>query len=442
MIGQDLIIDEDMSDDTFEEGDLELTVAKNIFLEQADRSLAELKRWYDDGDLIIDPEWQRNYVWNLRQASKLIESFLIGIPVPVIYLAKTSDGAYEVIDGLQRLSSIFTFLDNEFKLTGLDVIGEINNKDFKSLDKSYQRKLRNSTLRSFELSNETDSDMHFIVFERLNTGGTKLNDMEIRNCLYRGKLNDLIKQLVENSDFVITTNQSSLSKRMNDRALVLRFLSFYEKTYHKCNNGLKKFLNEFFETYRNPNQAKLDEYRKIFEHCMRCTVTVFGDKAYRLKISTNKKNKSSGEWATRINAPLFQVISTSFSDYDIGAITRSADAIYEEYIDLITSDSEFVDCVRRATGESSRLSYVFNEWQTRLRAIMDEAENNDSTRLFSKQLKTEMYAQNKNCNICNQEIKLIDDAMIDHIVHYWRGGKTIPENARLTHRYCNLSRSN
>lgn len=439
----DILLDEEEQvDDTFDEGDLELSVSKNIFLEQADRSLAELKRWYDDGDLIIDPEWQRNYVWNSRQASKLIESFLIGIPVPVIYLAKTSDGAYEVIDGLQRLSSIFTFFNNRFRLTGLDMISELNGKDFKSLEKSLQRKLKNSTLRSFELSSETDPDIHFLVFERLNTGGTKLNDMEIRNCLYRGHLNNLIKELSENSDFISTINQSSLSKRMNDRALVLRFLSFYEKTHHKCTKGLKRFLNDFFETYRNPSQAKLDEYRKIFEHCMRCTVTVFGDKAYRLKIGKSKKSKSLGEWATRINAPLFQVISTSFVRYDIGSVTRNADAIYEEYLDLINSDSEFIDCVRRATGESSRLSYVFNEWQSRLESIMKTTIDNDQTRLFSKQLKTELFSQNSSCSICNQEIKLIDDAMIDHHLHHWRGGQTIPENARLTHRYCNLSRPN
>lgn len=175
---------------------------------------------------------------------------------------------------------------------------------------------------------------------------------------------------------------------------------------------------------------------------MKCTITVFGDKAYRLKVSTSKKTKSSGEWATRINAPLFQILSTSFSDYDIGAVTRNAEAIYEEYVDLITSDSEFVDCVRRATGESNRLKYAFNEWQTRLNSVMEAAESNDAIRLFSKQLKNELFAQNNTCSICDQEIKLLDDAMVDHTLHYWRGGQTISENARLTHRYCNLSRVN
>ena len=188
-------------DEEEEESTEPISDQKNIRLEQANRSLFELKRWYDVGDLIVDPEWQRNYVWNRKQASKLIESFLLDIPVPVIYLAKTKDDKYEVIDGLQRLTSTFDFFGNEYALTSLDQLKEEIGKKFKDLDKPLQRRLENATLRTFELSSDTDPNIHFIVFERLNTGGTKLNDMEIRNCLFRGKLNDLIKELAANESF-------------------------------------------------------------------------------------------------------------------------------------------------------------------------------------------------------------------------------------------------
>jgi hypothetical protein len=389
--------DQELDIDSFDEGDLNSPLDRDISLEKADRSLSELKRWYDDGDLIVDPEWQRNYVWNNRQASKLIESFLLNIPVPVVYLAKTVDDEYEVIDGLQRLTSVFKFLDNKFKLVGLDLLTDLNGHDFKKLDKSLQRKLRNSTLRSFELSSGTNTDIHFIVFERLNTGGTKLNDMEIRNCLFRGALNSLIKELAENNNFMLSVSQGSLSKRMNDRALILRFLSFYERTHKKCKQGLKKFLNEFFETYRNPTDQKLDEYRAVFDHCMKSTVSIFGDKAFRLKVASSIKSKTVGEWASRPNAAIFQVIATSFSDYDLGSITRNSDRIYEEYIDLITTDEAWVDNVRRATGETSRLSYVFETWQRRLKEVMSTAEENDAQRAFSRNLKRELFGQASTC---------------------------------------------
>lgn len=264
--------------------------------------------------------------------------------------------------------------------------------------------------------------------------------MEIRNCIFRGKLNDLIKSLAENTDFTKCINQKSLSKRMNDRALVLRFLAFYERTHSKCTQGLKKFSNEFLQTYQNPTPQKLSEYRRVFEKCMKVSTTVFGEYGFRLRVSNSRKSKSVGEWATRANAAIFQCISTSFSSYDIGQLTRNADAIYEEYVDLITMDEEWIDCVRRATGESTRLNYVFNTWRERLSKIMDSVPTNDEKRVFSRNLKMELFNQDKTCLICGQEIKLLDDAALDHEKHYWRGGATVPENARLTHRFCNLSR--
>ena len=305
-----------------DEGDLEISGDKKVVLEKADRSLFELHRWYKNGRIIVDPEWQRNYVWNPTMASKLIESFLIDIPVPVIYLAKTPDQKYEVIDGLQRLTSIFKFMNNELKLQKMEIIPDISGKYFKDIDKRYQDKLEESVLRSFELGS-TSSEMHFIVFERINTGSVKLNDMEIRNCLFRGPLNDLLKELAENKEFISTISQKSYKDRMQDRALVLRFLAFYEKTYYKCDKGLKRFLNEFLETYKNSNKQKIEEYRNTFSKCMKASLTVFGNSGFRLKSDITKPNsKSSGEWSTRSNAAIFQVISTSFAKYDLGAITR------------------------------------------------------------------------------------------------------------------------
>lgn len=442
-VDNDATIHDDPSSpfDGAEEGDLNAP-SSNINLEKADRSLSEFKRWYDEGDLVLDPEWQRNYVWTRKQASKLIESFLLSIPVPVVYLSRTQNQKYEVIDGLQRLKTVFDFLSGDFALTGLDILKDINGKRFGSLDRSYQRTLRNSILRSFELSSEIDPNMHFLVFERLNTGGTSLNEMEIRNCIFRGKTNTLIKNLAESRDFVEclgASSHSSLQKRMLDRALVLRFLAFYERTYSRCQNGLKKFLNEFFDTYRNPTDEKIREYESKFKHCMRLSKTVFGDKAFRL-MNKPIHGSRTGEWATRINTSVFQCISTSFADYDAGLTTRAADRIREGYLDLVTADDEWIDCVRRATGERARLAYVFETWQRRLKDCIGDAKPNDTRRTFSRKLKQEMYGQNPICAICGNNIELIDDAALDHEQHYWRGGETIPENARLVHRYCNLAR--
>ena len=144
--------------------------------------------------------------------------------------------------------------------------------------------------------------------------------------------------------------------------------------------------------------------------------------------------------ATRPNAAIFQVIANSFAPYDLGQITRSADLILEEYLDLITTDPQWLDYVRRATGESSRLEYVFETWNSRLKSLLSSQIANDSQRIFSAALKDEMFQQNQTCALCNQKIHLIRDAALDHNLHYWRGGQTIPDNARLVHRMCNFQR--
>lgn len=430
----------DENEDEFDEGPLNAIDNGRIALDKADRSLSEFHRWYRQGRIIVDPEWQRNYVWDKQRASKLIESFILDIPVPVVYLNKAGDGRYEVIDGLQRLTSVFNFFDNKYSLSGLDARSDLNGKTFQSMPEAEQRKLEDVTLRSFEITHGS-RDIQFMVFERLNTGGVKLNDMEIRNCLYRGVLNDLIKEMAENLDFKRSAGQEGLSKRMQDRALILRFLAFHEKTYMKCQHGLKRFLNEFLDYYRDAKPEKIEEYRNAFSHAMKSCVTVFGEHAFRLKNETARQGaKSGGEWATRLNMAIFPIVSTSFVNYDLGRITRASDAIYEEYLDMISSDDKWVDRVRRAHSESARLEYTFSTWYKRLERVIEPYESNDSQRVFSRRLKKEMFETDPTCSLCGQRISLIDDAVMDHDVNYWIGGKTIPENARLAHRLCNLKK--
>ena len=423
---------EDIELDGADEGDLEeVTGTKTILFTPSDRSLAEFERWYKEGNLILDADWQREYVWASKRASRLIESFLIGLPVPTIYLAVNDENEYEVIDGLQRLTSVFNFLNNEYKLTGLEIKKNLNGCQFKNLQKSLQNKLRNSTLKAIEFSPSTQKDLVFLMFERLNTGGVTLNEMEIRNCLYRGKLNDLIKELAQLTEFKSCVNQKNIHKRMKDRTLILRFLAFYQMTYLNARRGLKAFFNEFCETYRDLKDEKIKEFRDQFKKAIRASFTIFGDRGFRLT-STSRS----------VNATVFQVICVSFTNYDLGALTRSADAIREAYLDLVSTDNRWFDCVSRTTGSYDRISYTFETWNKRLEQVMENSEPNDSIRLFSRELKENLYEQSNVCQICGQRIPHIDDAALDHDKHYWRGGKTVPENARLVHRHCNATRPN
>ena len=410
---------------------------KQVILKESDRSLEQLYKWHRAGKLITDPEWQRHYVWNDKKASMLIESFLLHMPVPVVYLLKTHDGKYEIIDGQQRLVSVFRFLSNAYSLKGLEVLDH-NGCFYKDLPKATQGELEDCTIKVFELQPNTSIDLIYLIFGRLNTGGMPLNDQEIRNCLFKGTLNSKICELAVSKNFITCVNQNNISKRMADRSMVLRFFAFYEKTYKKANRGLKSFINDFLETYKNCPSEKLCEFENVFNKCMKACVTVFGDNGFR---TLSEKNGSLA-WANKVNMCIFQVIATSFSSYDIGQITRRSDSILEEYINLLTEDKKWVDAVSSRTSNFNNIQYTFQEWERRLKYAIGDEEPNDKQRCFSLELKKKMYTENNTCHICGQAISALLDAALDHDVDYWRGGKTVPENARLVHRLCNQKKPN
>ena len=136
------------------------------------------------------------------KASRLIESVLMSVPLPLVYLAKEANAIFSVIDGQQRLTSFFRFLRNDLKLTRLSVFDEFNGLYFNDLLDDMKRAFRNSSIRCIIIKRESDPDIRFEIFERLNTGSVRLNDQGLRNCIYRGKFNILLKELAEDKDWL------------------------------------------------------------------------------------------------------------------------------------------------------------------------------------------------------------------------------------------------
>jgi len=373
-----------LEDEMSEDEDLEMSdVKKNkkVSSQKGERSLTEFQRWHQSGRLILNPIWQRHKVWSLTRASLLIESLLMDVPVPVIYLALNDQDQYEVIDGQQRLSAVFDFFDNTYKLRGLEIMESLNGCKFKDLQSNLQNQLYDCLFSTVEITVDSP-ELMFLMFHRLNTGGVKLNEMEIRNCVYQGKLNDLIKELSKIPEFVQCVNQKNFSKRMKDRDLVLRFLAFYQLGYRNAKKGIKAFLNDLCDAYRDAKDEKLNEYRRCFKDAVKAAFTIFGDRGFRLKLH--------GPRGGGINASVFQVITVSFTDYDLGQLTRSADSIYEEYLDLIETDQEWIDCVSTQTNAPKRILKAFETWNARLKEAVKDSEPNDSNRCFSRELKEDM----------------------------------------------------
>lgn len=417
-----------------------LTKERRVYTDKPDRSIYELYRQYQKGKLELQPEFQRlGEVWDNKKKSRLIESVLLEVPIPVIYLNEDSAGNYSVIDGQQRLNAFINFIENNIRLSGLTILLELNGNRFQDIPQSLQDKFENSTIRIIEIRKESQPDVKFEIFERLNTGAVQLNAQELRNCIYRGKYNNLLKELAEDKSFQFLLGLNKPHPRMQDRELILRSLAFHHKTHLKYTPSMKHFLNKEMESFRNLTASDEKDIKRVFSKSVKLTKTVFGDKAFRRFVAGSNKDPN-GHWETKkINKGLFDILMFGFTLYEENQIVPCSDQIREELIWLMTHDIEFIDTITVSTDKKEKIYLRFDKWLSTLKEIAGKPLK--EPRNFSLQYKKQLWESNPYCAICNQKIHIIDDAEIDHIKHYWRGGKTIPLNSRLTHRYCNRSRN-
>ena len=276
--------------------------AYEILTYPADYTLSVLVDKWDKGQLVI-PKFQRRFVWTQAQASKLIESFLLGLPVPPIFLyseGRTSE--LLVVDGQQRLKSIANFYEGffgeefqghrtVFRLIGLDENSPFLGKTHEDLvgsDGDAAVRLDDSVLRAFVVRqlNPGDNTSIYHIFERLNTGGTFLNPQEVRNCVRHGKLNDLLVELNSNPDWRLVYGKPQPDKRLRDVELILRFLALYydSGSYSK---PMKDFLNKFMDAHRDPDDGQLEEYTNLFARTAAAVASGLGPKPFHIRAGLN-----------------------------------------------------------------------------------------------------------------------------------------------------------
>lgn len=207
------------------------------------------------------PDFQRNYVWSNELASRLIESILLNVPIPPVYLSQNEDFELDVIDGQQRLYSVFRFLDNQLSLTGLRVLTELNGNRFHQLSTKLQRQLETHTMRCVVITNQSHHEIKFDVFERLNSNTVPLNAQELRNCVYRGALNTFLGEEVGKPIWLSILNKRTPDKRLRDEELILRFVAFQELGLESYKTPLKQWLNDIAQNGRKFKPEKIEEIR-------------------------------------------------------------------------------------------------------------------------------------------------------------------------------------
>lgn len=430
---------------TQEEDNDTIPKERKTYTDKSDPEVESLYGKYKRGRLILQPEFQRRFVWDTGKSSRLMESALLDIPLPVIYLSEEKDGRETVIDGQQRLTAFFSFMDGkfpdgkDFKLTSLKVYTDLKKKAFKDLSEELQDKIKYCTIRTITFKKESDLDLKFEIFERLNTGAVSLNFQELRNCMYRGPYNSLLKELAQDQDFMYLLGLKSPEDRMKDVEFVLRFAAFYHSTYLNYKPPIKRFLNEEMEKYTSIKEKEITELRTAFKNTVSIIRTLLDTHAFKRFYKGNEKNKNGFWEPKKFNASLYDILMYSFAREDKNKVYQNLDSIREALIYLMTNDQEFIDSIELSTSTIQAVQKRFDKWRLTLQDIIGIAQK--EPRCFSMKLKEELYKNDSTCAICNQKINNIDDTNIDHIEQYWKGGKTIPENARLTHRYCNLARS-
>lgn len=230
------------------------------------------------GVIKLNPEYQRKHRWSNEASSRLVESLILNIPIPYVYISQDVDvdddiedegvSRYSVIDGQQRLTAIYEFITGKFNLSGLEVLSSLNGMFYKDLPAFLVRRLEERTIKCLRIDSTLDEQVKYDIFERLNSGAVKLEAQELRNAVCRGPFKKLLKILAKNADFAESCNltpDSAKVKKMEDEELVLRFFAInYADGYKTYTGKFKKFLTDKMSFFNTLPESELKNMEKMF----------------------------------------------------------------------------------------------------------------------------------------------------------------------------------
>ena len=234
-------------------------MSKKLHFVSKDFTVREISDWESKGRLETNPDYQRDFIYPLDKRSRLIESALMNIPLPTIYLCEEDNGHFSVIDGQQRIMSFISFLRNEYSLRSLTQFKELNGKKYKELSDEDQSTVETTSFRTIIIEKDS-ADSKYDIFERLNRGALTLKEQELRNCVYRGSYNNMINALAKNEQ--VKKMFISDNKRMAYQELILRFFAL--RNFTTFQGSLKKFLNDYMGSHQHDNDSNVEKRQKSF----------------------------------------------------------------------------------------------------------------------------------------------------------------------------------
>ncbi len=317
----------------------------NVLIRNESRTVYDVLRRIGQGQYIMDPDFQRDFVWDDAQQSKLIESVLMRIPLPVLYLAEDQDGKMIVVDGLQRLSTFRRFVNGDLRLR-LREQSNLNGKRFDDLTPGLQNRIEDCNLILYVIDAQVPERARLDIFERVNSG-VALTRQQMRNSLYNGQATRWLRKETETDLFVDSTGRSLRSDTMRDREFVNRFCAFHIFPLERYRGEMDEFLADALIRMNCMDDQELDELSSLFQKGLENNLEVFGRHAFR-------KRQRNQEHRSVINASLWDVMVTGLSCIDAHVVASRADALQEGFYQLM-EDEDFIAAITYGTNATRRV---------------------------------------------------------------------------------------
>lgn len=316
-------------------GDLQTTEypLDDIMVRSETRAVSEVVKRIQRKRFFMAPDFQREFVWEPARQSKLIESCIMRIPLPVLYVAEGDDGRIVVVDGLQRLTTFVRFIEDDLKLTGLGEGHPLNGKRYSELPVNLQERVEDTQLTLYILDKNAPQRAKLDIFERVNSGSA-LTRQQMRNALYNGPGTRWLYKMVHQSEFLEATGSSLNRKTMRDREAVNRFAAFHIFGADAYDTGdMDDFLARAIEHLNGKDDGWLKSLGRRFRLSMRNNYALFDRHAFRKSLAWDQERRSL------INISLFDVMSTMLSVVPKAAVGENADEILGRVVDLVNDDT-------------------------------------------------------------------------------------------------------
>ena len=335
----------------------------DVMIRSETRTVSEVVKRIKRRRFFLDPDFQRDFVWEPSKQSKLMESCLMRIPLPVLYVAEAPDGRIVVVDGLQRLTTFVRFLGDKLALTGLGRGHPLTGKRFSDLPIHLQERVEDTQLTLYILDKYAPQRARLDIFERVNSG-VVLTRQQMRNAIYNGPSTRWLSDMAKEKDFLTATGRSLNAKTMRDREAINRFAGFCLLGWRSYVNGdMDEFLAQTLDHLNAGDDEILHELKERFVRSMDKNYELFGRHAFRRSLAMARSKRSV------INISLFDVFSWVFTNIPYRTIDDGGDEIEEIVMDLILKP-DFEDAITYSTNSTKQVRSRFGMVERALRPYM------------------------------------------------------------------------